>query len=162
MDGTLLDSMTIWETVAIDYLKSKGITPDADIYKAVRSMSIQQVCEHFCSAYGLTLGQQEITDGINGMVEDFYFHRAPLKAGVADALEHMSRNGVRMCVATATDRYLVEAALHRTGIDRYFGRIFTCSEVGIGRITPRYSCRRSIIWGRPLARPPSLRTRSTP
>ncbi len=136
MDGTLLDSMTIWETAAIKYLERRGITPETDIFKAVRSMSLQQVCEYFCAAYGLTLSQEEIADGINGMVEDFYFHRAPLKAGVPEALRLLRARGVKMCVATATDRYLAEAALRRTGIDRYFGRIFTCTEVGAGKDSP--------------------------
>jgi HAD superfamily hydrolase (TIGR01509 family) len=136
LDGTLLDSMPIWETVAIDYLKSLGIKPDADIYKAVRSMSIQQACEHFCAVYGLTLSREEITDGINGMIEDFYFHRAPLKTGVKEALELLKSRGVTLCIATATDRYLVEAALRRTGIDGYFGKIFTCTEIGTGKDFP--------------------------
>ncbi|SHH58587.1 haloacid dehalogenase superfamily, subfamily IA, variant 3 with third motif having DD or ED [Sporobacter termitidis DSM 10068] len=136
MDGTLLDSMPIWDTVAVEYLKSRGITPNDDIYQAVRSMSIQQVCGHFCSVYGLTLTQQEITDGINGMVEDFYFNRAPLKAGVPEALRRLEARGVKMCVATATDRYLVEAALARTGILRFFDRIFTCTEAGAGKDEP--------------------------
>ena len=136
LDGTLLDSMVIWDTVAIDYLKGFGITPNDDIYEAVRSMSIQQVCEHFCNVYGLTLSQAQMTDGINGMVEDFYFRRAPLKPGVRAALERLKADGVAMCVATATDRYLVEAALRRTGILPFFGRIFTCTEVGYGKDVP--------------------------
>lgn len=136
MDGTLLDSMIIWDTVAIDYLQSQGIKPCDDIYEAVRSMSIQQVCEHFCSAYGLKLTNEEITRGINKMVEDFYFNRAPLKPGVTQALEHLYQAGIKMCVATATDRYLVEAALKRTGILNYFEKIFTCTEVGSGKDKP--------------------------
>ena len=41
-----------------------------------------------------------------------------------------------MCVATATDRPLVEAALKRTGIRGYFEEIFTCSETGCGKDRP--------------------------
>ena len=136
LDGTLLDSMAIWDTVAVDYLRGQGITPNADIYEAVRSMSIQQVCEQFCSVYGVRLNQEQIALGINGMVEDFYFNRAPLKPGVREALDRLGARGVALCVATATDRYLVEAALRRTGILPCFGRIFTCTEVGYGKDVP--------------------------
>jgi len=136
MDGTLLDSMTIWETAIIKYLKCRGVTPEADIFKTVRSMSLRQLCDYLSAVYGLRLSQEEIADGINGIVEDFYFHRAPLKAGVSDALRLLRARGVKMCVATATDRYLAEAALRRTGIDRYFGEIFTCTEVGAGKDSP--------------------------
>lgn len=136
LDGTLLDSMHIWDTIAEDYLLSQGILPDSNLREAVRVMSIQQVCEHFCNVYGLPLTQQEIADGINKMIEDFYFNHAQLKDGAVEMLERLKNHGTRMCVATATDRYLVEAALNRTGIADYFGRIFTCTESGAGKDQP--------------------------
>lgn len=136
LDGTLLDSMSMWESVAEDYLQSRGIKPNDDVREAVRAMSIQQVCEHFCTSYGLKLSQEEIINGINGMVEDFYFHRVRLKAGVADMLEGLKKRGVKMCLATATDRYLVEAGLRHTGIHDYFDVIFTCTECGAGKDRP--------------------------
>lgn len=136
LDGTLLNSMPIWETVAVDYLKTLGITPKSDIEATVRVMSIQQACEHFCLVYGITLSVAEITAGINRMVEDFYFNHAPLKPGVREALKLLRSQQVKMCVATATDRYLVEAALQRLSIRQYFEQIFTCTEVGAGKDQP--------------------------
>jgi HAD superfamily hydrolase (TIGR01509 family) len=136
LDGTLLNSMPIWETVASDFLVKQGITPGAEVNEAVRSMSIQQVCALFCSEYGLPLSNEDIIDGINKMVEDFYFHQVPLKSGVAEALARLKNRGVKMCVATATDRYLVEAALRRNKVLQYFDRIFTCTEVGAGKDQP--------------------------
>lgn len=136
LDGTLFDSMPMWETVAWDYLISRGIRPNDDVREAVRAMSIQQVCAHFCSEYGLNLSQEDIIDGINGFVEAFYFHRVTLKAGVAAMLESLKKRDVKMCLATATDRYLVEAGLQRTGIGEYFGQIFTCTETGAGKDQP--------------------------
>ena len=41
-----------------------------------------------------------------------------------------------MCIATATDRYQIEAALSRCGMADYFEEIFTCSEVGHGKDEP--------------------------
>lgn len=41
-----------------------------------------------------------------------------------------------MCIATATDKHLVEAALKRCGISRYFSEIFTCISVGYGKDEP--------------------------
>lgn len=136
MDGTLLDSMPVWETVAEDYLESQGIIPDEKLRETVRTMSIQQACELFCTEYGLTLSYEEMVAGINALVENFYFYRAPLKDGVVEMLADLRRKGVKMCVATATDRYLVEHALSRTGILRYFTRIFTCGEIGAGKDRP--------------------------
>ena len=41
-----------------------------------------------------------------------------------------------MVVATSTDRPMVEAALKRTGLLSYFERIFTCTEIGKGKVEP--------------------------
>lgn len=136
LDGTLFNSMMMWESIAADYLISQGVKPDDDVREAVRAMSIQQVCEHFCTSYGLALSQEEIISGINRLVEDFYFNRVQLKDGVNETLGRLKSCGVRMCVATATDRYLVEAGLRRTGISDYFECIFTCTEVGAGKDAP--------------------------
>ena len=41
-----------------------------------------------------------------------------------------------MAVATSTDRVHVEAALKKNGLYDYFDAIFTCSEIGVGKIKP--------------------------
>ena len=41
-----------------------------------------------------------------------------------------------MNIATATDRYLIEAALDRCGVLNNFSKIFTCTEVGSGKEQP--------------------------
>ena len=43
---------------------------------------------------------------------------------------------LQMCIATATDKHLVEKALERNGIREYFSDIFTCGSVGAGKDTP--------------------------
>ncbi|UOO38535.1 HAD family phosphatase [Oscillospiraceae bacterium CM] len=150
MDGTLLDSMVVWDNVAADYLQSLGITPRNDVREAVSSMSIQQVCEHFCAVYGIKLREDDIIAGINAMVEDFYYNRVTLKAGVMQALSRLRKEGVKMCVATATDRYLAEAALRRTGIAHFFDGIFTCTDVGAGKDEPAIFLQALASLGTPL------------
>ena len=42
-----------------------------------------------------------------------------------------------MCIATSTDRPLIEAALRHNGINGYFDGILTCTEAGAGKRNPR-------------------------
>jgi len=128
MDGTLLDSMPIWFTIEADYLKSLGITPRSDLNETLRALSGLETARHFQAEYGVRKTTQQIEAERNAMLEDFYFNKAPLKEGVVPALERLKARGVRMCVATATDRPLAEPALRRCGIICYFDRIFTCGE----------------------------------
>ena len=75
-------------------------------------------------------------DRINRTVEGFYFHTVEPKPGVIDFLEELHCRNIKMCIATATDRYQVEAALRRCKMRHFFSEIFTCTEVGSGKDRP--------------------------
>ena len=132
-DGTLVDSMFIWDTIGEDYLRSLGKEPHEDLKETFMTLTLEQAAEYYRTHYGVTLSVKEIVDGVNTMVEGIYRTRVALKQGVADFLAQLKENGTRMCIATVTDRYLVEETLDRLGILQYFSEIFTCAEVGYGK-----------------------------
>lgn len=136
MDGTLLDSMPIWDRVGIDYLAGLGIQARPDLPEKLLTMSMRQAANLFRAEYGVSLPPQEIIRGINARIEAFYRDTAPAKAGVREFLAALAQKGVKMCVATATDRPLAEAALRRTGLLASFSRILTCTESNAGKDRP--------------------------
>lgn len=135
-DGTLVDSMFIWDTIGEDYLRSLGKEPNEDLKETFLTLTLEEAAEYYRTHYGVTLSVKEIVDGVNTMVEGIYRTRVALKQGVADFLAQLKENGARMCIATVTDRYLVEETLERLGILHYFSEIFTCAEVGYGKDKP--------------------------
>ena len=135
-DGTLVDSMFIWDTIGEDYLRSLGKEPHEDLKETFMTLTLEEAAEYYRTHYGVTLSVKEIVDGVNTMVEGIYRTRVALKPGVADYLRLLKENGTRMCIATVTDRYLVEETLDRLGILQYFSEIFTCAEVGYGKDKP--------------------------
>ena len=135
-DGTLFDSMFIWDTAGEVYLRSIGIEPREDLQKVLKPMSLLQSATYIRECYQISLTVEEIMDGVNRTVEGFYFHTVQPKEGVVAFLEQMKKQGVRMCIATATDRYQVEAALKRCGMESFFSEIFTCTDVGHGKDEP--------------------------
>ena len=136
MDGTLFASMHMWDSVAANYLKSRGITPKADLNEKIKAKTGRQIARLFRREYKLKLSPDEIIDGFNSLLMDFYANKVALKPGVEKMLETLRGRGIKMCIATATDRHLAEAGLRRTGIIDYFGKIFTCTEAGSGKDRP--------------------------
>lgn len=136
VDGTLLDSMHIWDRAGDEYLLSLGIQPKPDLRQVIKVMSLTQVAEYFHKEYNVEKTVEEIMDGINQVVAEFYLNKAETKLGVRETLEHFQGKGVKMCVATATDMNLIDAALTRCGIRKYFQEIFTCESVGAGKDKP--------------------------
>ena len=135
-DGTLFDSMFIWDTAGESYLRSIGKEPKADLQKALKPMSLLQSAQYLREEYQIPLSVEEIMDGVNRTVEGFYFHSVEPKPGVITFPEKLYRKNIKMCIATATDRYQVEAALQRCKMRHFFSEIFTCTEVGSGKDNP--------------------------
>ena len=135
-DGTLFDSMFLWDSVGEIYLHSLGKEPKPSMREDVRALSLYQSACYFRKEYDLSLSAEEIMAGINKTIEHFYIHEVLPKPGVVGFLEQMKKAGIPMCIATASDRCQIEAALSRCGMEHYFDAIFTCSEVGHGKDKP--------------------------
>ena len=136
VDGTLLDSMPIWDSVAADYLRSRGREPRPDLNEELRKIGGHQMPEFFRAEYGVSDTAEQIHDAMGELLANFYFNVAPIKEGVLSVLKSFRDRGIRMCAATATDRYLIEPALTRVGIIWYFEKIFTCGEEMTSKSSP--------------------------
>ena len=132
MDGTLIDSMDYWAVVATDYLKSVRIEPPRDTDRDYLENGMKSWRERTCP----DIPYEEVSKGIYGIMENYYDNNVSLKDGVKDMLEKLRAHGVKMCLATATDRFLVEKVLGQLGILEYFTAIFTTKEVGFGKRYP--------------------------
>ena len=80
-------------------------------------------------------GSKEVLEEINNMVAEIYRTKVVLKPGISDFLKKLQSLGVKMCVATVTDRPIVEDVLKRLKIYEYFSEIFTCAEVACNKET---------------------------
>ncbi len=135
-DGTLVDSMFIWDTLGEDYLRSLGKEPKENLKETFKTFTLEQSAEYYRKHYGVTLSVREIVGDINKMIAGIYETKVTLKDGVRNFLEKLHAQGVKMCVATVTEKTIAESVLKRLGVRSYFEEIFTCAEVGYGKETP--------------------------
>ncbi len=136
VDGTLLDSMAIWDEAAPRYLQTMGIEPDGRLSEILAPMTVDEGAKYIGEKYKIREELGQIARGVLDIVRDFYFFEAPLKRGAVEFLEALSRKGIPMAAATSGDYRLVKAAFQRLGIDGYFQAVLTCSEVGAGKTDP--------------------------
>ncbi|MBE6845425.1 MAG: HAD family phosphatase [Ruminococcus sp.] len=136
LDGTLLDSMSVWENVDRDFLLENNAVYTTDVSDVVKKMTIQQSAEYFRTQFNLPHSCEYIINRIEEMVSEQYCRHIPLKKGVYEALKKLLESGIKMCVATATYNSLVNAALKRLGIYDMFEFVLTCSDVGSGKDKP--------------------------
>lgn len=135
-DGTLLDSMEIWMNVTPEYLKSKGkILPDY-VQKQLFSMSIEEGAEFIHQEFSLTETPEQIKEEILNKISRFYTEEVQLKPGVFEYLNLLHKRNIPVCVASAGNKALIEAAFKRLGILSFFKIILTCSELNVNKSVP--------------------------
>lgn len=89
MDGTLLDSMPVWEHASERYLQNKGIEVREKLSEILFSMSMQKGAEYVKENYHLTESTDEIVTGVNNIVYTAYEKEVQPKEGVREFLDKL-------------------------------------------------------------------------
>ncbi|MBQ9898020.1 MAG: HAD family phosphatase [Ruminococcus sp.] len=137
LDGTLIDSMTVWCRVDREFLAENGVTdPPADISEKIKKMTVEQAADHFITRFGLSCTQEQVIRRIEELVRVQYEERIPLKPHVMELLSLLDSRGIPYGIATATYRSLAEAVLRRCGIIGRFRFILADSDYPQGKRFP--------------------------
>jgi HAD superfamily hydrolase (TIGR01509 family) len=132
LDGTLIDSMHVWDHISRDWLIAGGTDPariPADMEAAFVSMTIAETTAYVIRRFGIPLSQEEIAARWQAMVLGQYQKTVPLKPGAAELLRALAERGIKLAVATSCFPACCEAALNRHGIGKYFSAIIYTNEV---------------------------------
>ncbi len=135
MDGTLLDSMSIWEHYATTYLRERGISAPPELDTAISAYTLADAAVYLKETFGLPESPAELLKGIDRSTSALYETVLP-KRGIPELLALFRERGIPMAVATLTDRHVVERTLSRLGLIDYFSHIFICGELGVRKDTP--------------------------
>ena len=130
LDGTLLDSMSVWHDVDKEFLGRYGYEVTPDYTDVVKRASIEDAARYTQEKYRIPLTWQEIVDTWESMVFEFYRSEVTLKEGTKAYLEEAKRLGFSLCVTTALSRQNANASLTHTGIKDLFNCVITLEDMG--------------------------------
>lgn len=136
MDGTVVDSMKMWRTLGARYLESMGRKPQPGANEQFSIMHLEDIVRMLHEVYDLDIPDDEIIDGMYAIAGEYYMNEISYKPGVERVLDELATAGVRMCIATATNRTVCEPGLKKLGADKYFEKVFSCDEVGADKNSP--------------------------
>ncbi len=74
LDGTLLDSMGVWEQIDIEFLKKREIEVTPNYMNAVCALSFQETAAYTIERFGLTDRVDELLKEWNAMAAYAYGH----------------------------------------------------------------------------------------
>lgn len=133
VDGTILDSMGIWDVLPYRYLELKGKEAKPDLREVIFTMTLEQSAQYFQKEYGITDSQEQIQSDILKIIEEYYRNEVLCKEGIHSLLNQID---VPMIVVTIGDENLVSSAFQRLHIDSYFSKIITCAMYNVDKSKP--------------------------
>jgi len=136
MDGTLLDSMRMWESLGSIYLIQKGITPPEGIKEIIEAKTLDESAEYFIEELHIDGTVRSVVDEIIAIISNKYRNDLDMKPNMKELVLEEYANGSRMCILTTTARELAVAAMRRIGILDCFEEIFTPDELKLSKRTP--------------------------
>lgn len=136
MDGTLLDSMWMWRTVLTKFLKKLDIPNYDEINDDVSQMYFGEAMVYVTERFDIGMTADELYDALEKYILYLYENEIEIKPYVREYLAQLYNDGVKICLATLTDRYMVEAVLKRLDIFKYFDYIITVPEIGKSKEHP--------------------------
>ncbi|WP_040213656.1 HAD family hydrolase [Clostridium polynesiense] len=136
LDGTLVDSMWVWEKIDNDYLKKMGYEVPLNLKDEISHLSFNQVAEYFKDKFNIVDSLEVIKDTWHNMAISEYSNNIPLKPGAEAFLKHIKNLGLKIALATSNSVPLLEAVLVKHNIYEYFDVIVTTNEVERGKNFP--------------------------
>ena len=137
LDGTLLDSMGVWDQVDIDFLGKRGIEVPPDYMIKVSSMQFRQIAEYTIARFGLKDTPEGLMQEWDDMVRVAYSTTVEAKPGALDYLRDLKSAGVKMGVATSLPPQLREPALRHVGMLDMFDDIVSVDDANdVGKDQP--------------------------
>lgn len=136
LDGTLLDSMGLWEQIDVDFLMKRGFEVPIDYIDAICSRSFPEAAEYTILRFGFPDSVSDLLREWNDMAAYAYGNTVPLKPGAREYLMAIKERGIKLGVATSLPAALYEPALRNNGILELFDVICSTDEVEHGKTRP--------------------------
>ncbi len=136
LDGTLLDSMWVWEQIDKEFLGKRGLEVPSDYVEKITPLGFFGAAMYTKERFGFEETPQQLMDEWNNMSAQMYAQEVMLKPHVKEVLEYLHKKEIKITIATASDEALFIPCLKHNGVWEYFHSYSTMSEVERGKGFP--------------------------
>lgn len=136
VDGTIADSMWMWQQIDIDYLEKFGIPLPENLQKNIEGMSFRETAHYFKEHFSIPDSIETMMADWNEMAAHKYRYEIPLKKGVLDFLDKCKEKGILLGIATSNSVELLNCLLKAHKLEDTFHVIITGSDGLRGKPAP--------------------------
>ena len=136
IDGTLLDSMPLWNNLGERYLQKLGFTEEETegLSQRISTMPFAEGIHYIKKEYSLDIAEERIREQLQEMIAGAYRDEINLKAGAKEYLQFLKERGIPCILATAGEASLAKAALKRLKVWEEFQDLLLCEEFNTSKL----------------------------
>lgn len=136
LDGTLLDSMGVWEKIDTDFLAKRGFEVPPDYIGEICARSFREAADYTIHRFSLPETADALIAEWHQMAVYEYGHNIGLKPYAKAYLSLLRGKDIHLGIATSLPAVLYEPALANNGIFGMFDVICSTDEVARGKEFP--------------------------
>ena len=135
LDGVLIESEEIWDTVRERYVRQHGGRYDDEIQRAMMGMSSTEWSRYLHETAGIAALPEAINAEVVQLMLAAYREHLPLADGAVDAVRRLAAR-FPLAVASSSNRPLIDAVLEIAGLQGCFSATVSSEEVAHGKPAP--------------------------
>lgn len=120
LDGTLIDSMDVWNQVDIEFFKRRSMEVPEGYKKVISKMPFTAIAEYTKEKYSIKESAEEIIEEWHAIALEEYKYNVKLKDGAKEFIEKCKENGLKCTYATASADILCDTVLKANNVYEYF------------------------------------------
>lgn len=136
IDGTLIDSMGIWDEVDRIYLARYNIPVPEHLPETLSGLSIAQTAAYFREVLGVQETNEKMISDWNELAFEQYNRHILPKADALKFVQEIHDRHIPMAVGTSNTRALAETVMRRLGFAGYLSYMLTGEDIQFGKPDP--------------------------
>lgn len=136
LDGTLLDSMNVWENIDKKFFKEKDLPMPKDYAKNIQGLTLEETAKYTKDICGLDESIEDIVRRWIEMAYEEYKKNVKLKEGAFEYLVYLKENAIKIGIATTCEKRLYEVCLKANKVYDFFSAIVDTTQVERGKEFP--------------------------
>lgn len=133
LDGTILDSMDVWEHIDIQFLKKRNLPVPENYVTEICARSFEEAAQYTIDLFGLQETVEGIIEEWNNMAVEEYSNHVGLLPHALDYLLRLKEHGIKLAVATGLPEKLYMPCLKNNSILELFDALCSTDEVQRGK-----------------------------
>ena len=136
MDGTILDSMGMWQDIDREFLEKRGIPFTKEYGEAMKVRNYQEGAIYSIETYHLDEKVDDIINEWDDMAREYYRCRLQLKPGAAQYIKSLKERGILIALATVSSAEFYTLAMTANNVMELFDFMTDATVVKRGKGFP--------------------------